>query len=303
MTNTDTTAQAAATPASTRLKFIVGEDATSEFKKHMRSYAYFDSPEELTAKVNEIAKKTENFGGLATDFRGFEYDAEKGEYVLMDPAPYADSVSVLAYVGGQAKDSAGKAQPVIKGVLAFGIPTVESALNGAPDLVSKVLGKEFRHVYFRNFRDAESREAWEAGSAAAPVGIEAFAASHARTAAEEQGDETFDAIWTPLRRTWGKEQKALVDALPSKAEIVKAIRSKSYAQGVYPELESKNIFIMVAATVVKIAKSQETPLDVSGILAWVQSRETTHIAFKTADFDALSAFDANSAMADLGLNA
>lgn len=292
----------AQTTAQMSLPHIANDDDVAKIKKAMRAYSYYKTPEELVTALNKARTDTENFLGLPVFAQGIEQDEKTGEFVLVDADKYADSTAVLAYVGGQSKDAAGKNAPVIKSILAFGIPTVDVALAKAPDLVGKVLGKEFRHVYFRNFRDATTPAQAEAGFAAAPIGIEAFAASHARGAAEELDTDTFDAIWPGLRKKLLADMPALAGSLPSKAEIIKAIRSKSYAEGVHPDLEKRNLFARIAVAVVHVAAQQSEPLDASAVKSWFADRETTHIDYPkltSEALDSIPAFDMSAAAAML----
>lgn len=306
MTNTDMQANAQAAPASESQgpKVVSTETEIETIKKAMRAYKYFAGVEEMIAALNKASAETSDFLGLPVFPQGIEQD-DSGNYVLSDPDKYADSIPVLGYVGGQQKDANGKNQSVIKAVVAFGIPTVEKAFESAPDLVSKVLGKEFRHVYFRNFRDATSLEQMQAGFATAPVNIEDFAASHARGAAEELDTDTFDAIWPSFRKALVSQYPAYAKALPAKGEVIKGIRSKSYAEGVHGDLESRNVFLTIAAAMVKTAEDQDTPLDASAIKEWAQNRDTTHIAFRSVtddELDALGTFSASDAAEALGLS-
>lgn len=285
------------------LPHLAGDENVDKLKAHMKAWQGFATPAEMLAAINKAAGATENFMGLRVKMQGIERN-EAGEYVLTDASKYADSIPIFAYVGGQSKGTDGKNVPVIKAVLAFGIPTVESTLANAADLAAKVLNKEFRHVYFRNFRDASTDAELEAGFAAAPVGIEAFAASHARTAADELDTEAFDQMWTGIRKSLVSSNPVLAKEMPSKSEVIKAIRSKSYAEGMYPRLEGINLFLVIAASMAQVAAKLDEPLDVSAIKEWAQNRNSTHIEFRRAseaELATLKAFDVSKAAEALGI--
>lgn len=289
--------------ATGKLPVITTDDDIAAIKKNMRAYTYYDSAAALVAAMNTIAKATENFCGLQVFAQGIER-GESGDYMLTDETKYADSTPVLAYVGGQNKTAGGKSTPVIKAILAFGIPTVDVTLAQAPDLAKKVLGKEFRHVYFRGFRDADTIAAAMSGFEASPVGIEAFAASHARSAAEELDTDTFDAIWPAIRKRLTASHPALAKLLPPKGEVIKAMRSASYALGMYKDLEEKNIFLGLAVTCIEVAQSQDKPLDASTIKSWAVDRNTVNIDYKRVtaeDLESLQSYDAAAAFKALGI--
>jgi len=284
---------------------VASGDEVEKIREAMKAYKYFDDTTAMLAAINKAAKDSDGFVGVPTFFQGIAQD-DDGSYVLTDSGAdqYIDSRPTFAYVGGQKKIAGGKSEPIIKAILAFGIPTVEAVLEGAPDLLAKIIGKEMRHVYFRNYRDAVSEAALNAGFEASPVGIEAFAASAERGSAEEIDTDTFDAVWPGFRKALVEQNPKLANVLPAKGEVLKAIRSKSYADGVYPDLEKRGLFMSLAANMFTIAANQDEPLENDTIKGWVQNRASVDIAYKVTtedDLAALDMFDPEASAAALGL--
>lgn len=282
---------------------LVSDDDIGKIKKAMRAYQNFATLDEAVAAINKVATETDDFLGLPVKFRGI--DVQDGKYVASPDAAglYAGSYATFGYVAGSARGKEGKS---IKMVLLFPTPTLDSVMDSeeAIDWLGKVANKELRHVLFRNFRDADSWDEIEQGFATAPTDLAGYLASHSRGAAEEIDTDTFDAIWPDYRKHLAKDRAALAKVLPAKQEVIKAIRSKSYADARYGDLEAKNIFLGIAMQIVQIAEGQDQPLDATAIKLWARERNATHIKANVVseeDIAALETFDPTSAAAALGI--
>jgi hypothetical protein len=283
------------------------DDDIGAIKKAMRAYVNYPTLADAIAALNKASAETDDFKGIPVYLQGVTVGEVDGKpaYIADESAEdmYADSHATLAYVAGSARSKEGAS---IKAVVMFPTPTLDAVLANADahSWLDKITNKELRHVAFRGYRDADTYAELNAGYESAPTTLEAYLASHARGTAEEIDSDTFDAIWPSYRKHLVKDNPALVKILPAKQEIIKSIRSKSYADAMHSELEAKNVFLALAATIVQIATSQDSPLDASAIKEWAKNRNTVSIAAKVVSDDDLSkvqAFDPSAAAAALGI--
>lgn len=298
------------------------DEQVSLIKKAMRAYENFPTLSAAVEALNKAGMATSDFLGLPMFAHGVTVGTVDGKpaYIIDPGTPangdepakpsgesiYEGAQATLGYVAGNVKGADGKSQSVIKAINLFPTFMAPALAESAPDLLEKVVNKELRHVYYRGFRDAASWDELNMGFAASPTTVEAYAASHARTAAEELDTDTFDAVWPAYRKWIAANSPALASVLPPKQEVIKAIRSESYATTLYSALEAKNAFLMVAAAIAQIAAKQTPPLNADAVKGWAQNRKTTHIATKVASaeqLDQIGTFDAAKAAADLGLSA
>jgi hypothetical protein len=276
---------------------LTSDDDIGAIKKALKSFQNFDTLEAAVAALNKASAETDDFKGLPIYLRGVT--VVEGKY-----APEADAESIydgnyatVALVAGSARGQEGKS---LKAVLLFPTPKLETILGStsAQDWLAKVVNKEQRHVAFRPFRDAASWDELDKGFEQAPVDLESYLASHARGAAEEIDSDTFDTIWPAWRKGLTKSNPKLAKLIPPKQDVIKGIRSESYAKAAYPELEAKNLFTQIAASIVGIAKDPENNLDASAIIEWAQNRKTTNLSVKTITDDDLAALDSNTLAGD-----
>lgn len=262
--------------------------------------------EAAMAKLESInaAKETEGLFGLPVAVVG--YDESKDE---VDPATYEGSRAVLALVGARnVKNQDGKERNSFKAVVVYPIPTLESFLSVTAEQLAampenvrawldKIIVKEASHVAFRNFREANTMAELMNGAKAAPKSIEEYVTASARDGGGLDTD-TFDALWGTFRTMLRKQQPALFDLLPQKPEVIKAIRSKAYAeaQEETAALESKGVFQRIGEMLIVGAKNNKdkdgnpAPLDESTLVDWLAGRDSlviTKEAPKAKDFSVL----------------
>lgn len=189
-------------------------------------------------------------------------------------------VPAVAIVGARKRVAGGKMESGIKGVVMFPIPSTESFYELAQAWVAKIVEKEAAHVAFRRLRNAESSEELEQAAGAMPLDVASYVAEHAR-GGEGLDTDTFDTVWTPIRKHLKDAMPGLVALLPQKAEVLKAIRSEAYAKAEQGPLEAKGVFVYLANLIIQAAEawtagaSQEAaPLDTSAIKGWLEERGT-----------------------------
>ena len=119
----------------------------------------------------------------------------------------------------------------------------------------------------------------------------------------EAGASSFDIMWQDFRRGFIKvKYPALAAALPQKPDIVKAIKSKSYALAnpATKPIEENNLFVKIAEAMIKAAanglKNEDGSveiLDTSDMAVWLEERESVNIEYKVPEIKAsdLAGFD------------
>jgi hypothetical protein len=216
-----------------------------------------------------------------------------------DPEAFADSENTLAavaVVGSRDRNAAGKMESGIRAVVLFPMPTAAAFVAGAESWIAKIVEKEAAHVAFRNLRNAESMEELAAAAQAMPTDVATYVAEHAR-GGEGLDTDAFDTVWNPLRKMLKEAMPELVDLLPQKGEVLKAIRSKSYAESEHNALEARGVFIYLGNMLVKAAegwtdeKGESDPIDATAIKDWLAERDTLEIKKPVAtekDFSVLA---------------
>lgn len=222
---------------------------------------------------------TDHFYGLPVGIVGYDTTSDE-----VDSAIYEGMSAVLGWVGSKGDEAKGKASGV-KAIVLYPMPTVESFLasDKGKEWIAKVAEKEVGLVAFRNFRDAATLEEFQAGIAKTPKTVDEYVAEHARGAAGVD-TETFDATWPGLRIYLKNKQPLLHKALPTKPEVIKAIRSAAYAVAEYPKLEEAGVFVRLAQTCIGAAKSNvdektkvANPLPTDSIESWIANRDSVTI--------------------------
>lgn len=173
----------------------------------------------------------------------------------------------------------------------------------------KIAEKEGSHVALRGLRNVTPALGTEALAAAAmsmPLSVADYVEESTR---DSMDTSAFDAIWKRFRKILGERPQtaALVPSLPTKGEVLKAIRSKAYALQEYKDLEDINSFTFIATSMAgvidhmraeAIKAGAEFEMDSSEIRGWLATRDTkvfptravVESDLSTVDFDAFQAF-------------
>lgn len=273
----------------TEVQTLFDEAKIAELKKYIHSRKSYPTLAEALAAATLGAQATEGFYGLPFAVRGAIVD-ENGAAVLdaegkptFDESIYAGNQAVLAYLGEKSK---AKKQMGIRGIVIYPTPTLDAFLadEKGREQVARTLDKELALVAFRNFRSFKSVSQFIAGVNKTPTNVADFIAQHARTS--DVDTETFDSIWPQVRKGLQQKHKDLSRGLPVMGEMLKAIRSKSYAEAMYPKIEKFGWFVRLARVVIQAAQSNAiekdgvktpAPLDTSAIEGWLAARDTFRI--------------------------
>lgn len=274
---------------------LMDDDKVASIKKLMKSRQTFDSlPDALTA-LKKVLDGTSNAHGVNVAIHGT--NPETGE---VDESIYSapNTKTVLAYVGAKGKEGE---KSGIKSIVVYAMPTLDAfaATDEGKAWIAKVLEKEAALVAFRNFREVATRNELFAGVNKAPATAEQYVTEYTRTGGTDT--DTFDALWTEIRKAIKKKSPKLSAQLPSKPEIINGIRSKQWASEMFPALEQNGVFVVLANLVRENALANTgtakndagedievaAPMDVTAIDGWLAGRESFVIETKKSeDFDA-----------------
>jgi len=153
----------------------------------------------------------------------------------------------------------------------------------------KITEKEGSHVALRGLRNvapALGNDALAAAALQMPVAV----ADYVEESTREGLDSTaFDELWKTFRKMLSEsgDTAALVPQLPVKAEVIKCIRSQTYARENYPDLEAIQAFTFIGETmagVIDVMRAEATKagndftIDSAEIRNWIKGRETFQFA-------------------------
>lgn len=193
-----------------------------------------------------------------------------------------------------------------KAIVAFSQPSVQDFLESqdvdAINFVAKLIQREATDVQFSGLRQAETLAQMEQAINGVPLDISGIV-----TTSRESGGgldtEAFDNMWQAFRQGFLKEKApALAEMLPQKPEVIKCIRSASYANA-NPNtkpIEERDFFVRIAKAMIQLAPSFKSkdgkpdPQDASVIQGWLDERATLNLTYKatvTPDSDALAKID------------
>lgn len=235
--------------------------------------------EQVESLYAEASEKTEQFYGLPILLT--EKNDDGSNDITLAPR------ICLATLGTRDKDTKVNG---LKAVSIFPIPGIDDFLanSDAADWVKKLVEREAADVVFGNLRAAESIVQLTTSFKGIPVSV-AEIISTSRANANGIDTDAFDLMWTPFRTTVLKvKQPALEKMLPQKPEVIKAIRSASYALA-NPKLraiEEKGLFVKIAGAMVAMGPSltdktgKATPVDTSTIQDWIDDRANVNIDYK-----------------------
>ena len=211
---------------------------------------------------------------------------DQGNIVLSDELigglNYAVSV-----VGARARNAEGKIENNgIKAIVCWPMPKIEVFLesDAGTDWIRKIIEKEAAHVAFRGLRNAETLDEFEAAFSSIPMSVEAVVSTH--IGAGGLDTDAFDAIWPEFRASFKEDQPKLAGHLPPKQDVIKAIRSKAYAEQEYAALEKLRLFEWIGKKMVEAGATwtndagELDPIDTKAIQGWVEGRETLDLSRK-----------------------
>lgn len=233
-----------------------------------------------------------------------------------DEAYRADGIKIcVTFIGVRGiKDESGKDANGARGFALYPLHPLDAiqADDSGIEWLWKVAEKEASHVALRKLRNVPAALGTDALAQAAmemPVSV----SDYVEESTSESLDTTaFDALWKQFRTMLAQSAStaALVTRLPSKAEVLKAIRSKAHAESEYADLEKMGAFTWIATTMVGIidhmrndavTRGEDFEMDSGEIKGWVATRDTKVFASpKKVEAD-LSTVDFGAFMQGVGL--
>ena len=242
----------------------------------------FKSFDDAIAKVSAIGEKLTELGDstqLPVIAAGVgdlsKVESMDDERLAWAKGEYAVGVGFLGL-----KRPASEGGMAIRGIVIFPVPTVEQYINSdaGNDWLTKIATKETAHVAFRALRNVDASAGVEALYQTAmriPKSADEFAEEQ-RASGLDTG--AFDQVWAGLRKEVIKAFPALKESLPAKGEVINCIRSKSYAEAEYPDLESQDIFLFLGKAAHQFAQAlEDDEVDAGELESWIESRGAINI--------------------------
>lgn len=226
-----------------------------------------------------------------------------------------DDVKVaVTFIGVRGlKDDVGKDANGAKGFAVYPLHPLDAIQSDETglDWLWKVAEKEASHVALRQLRNvnpALGTDALAQASMEMPLTVSDYVEESTR---ESMDTTAFDTLWKQFRKMLFESAAtaALAARLPSKAEVLKAIRSKAFAEETYPELESMGSFKWMASTMASIIdqmraaaieSGEDFDMDSDEIKGWLATRDTKVFAAAKKPEADLSSVDFGAFMVGLG---
>ena len=252
-----------------------------------KAKAVFDSVVKASGNsLSAFEMSPEKFDVQTVKFQGMDIDA-----------PQRAIVALLGVRDKKTEDTGYQA------VILFAAPEIDTFRQTQPEFVAKLIDKELSLVAFRQVRGLTTVEEMEQGIARMPFDVDGYT-SDARAGIDT---EAFDKLWPAFRKDLSAKATAVFEAVKNvpKAEIIRGIRSRSYAQQSFSlkTLESNGLLEKIGRALVQIgdtatdAEGKPDPIDTSVISGWLDDRETLQIAATTVDEAKLANFDLSALIA------
>ena len=224
----------------------------------------------------------------------------EGKASLPDAGDAGFTVSFVGTRGLEILDEDGK---TVKRDGAFGLAVYPAhsvdaylATEEGRGFVAGIIAKEAGLIAFRGLR-LESGVATLSDFAAAAQGIPRLVSEYtdrSRASADKESFAIFNDFWETVKAVLSKNPGTakVVLALPTrKADILSAIRSKAYAQTLFPAVETPGYFVAIANVVANFTKEIATQAEAQGrpfdydltaIARWIEGRENLDLLPKAA---------------------
>lgn len=269
------------------ITIVTDDDAQTNIRKSGLSGKVrksFDSYDDAAKAFEQVSEAAEKHGLPVAAIPRTVTQTVNGQEVEVDV--YEGCEAIIATVGARKRNpQTGKMIPGIRGVVMFPAPRLETLLaemdgnEKVVDWLDKIVEKELSHVAFRPLRVSESDEGFLQAVDKMPTSIDAYVIS-GRVGVDT---DTFDIVWPEMRKYLREVQPALYGLLPTKAEVLKCIRSKSYALATEEALEKASAFTFIASQMIegcktfKDSKGNPDPLDPTSLVDFVNGRDELHL--------------------------
>jgi len=266
------------------LRTALGGDRVS-FVTDDESSAY----EKLEKKLELAAAAT------TTEESGPFYDVAFVPRMGTEKAPLESANTImLSTVGVRDKKTSTNG---IKAIVAYEVPVAANFLaaesEAAQAFVEKVIERECSDVAFSGLRAADMTLAdMERAVKAMPTTVDDIVTTSRETSGVDS--DAFDTLWVPFKNSVIKvKSPALLNALPSKPEVQKAMRSASYAKA-NPATragEEANLWAKLLKAMIEIApkftddKGNPTPVDPASMQDWLDERNELELQFAVKTLD------------------
>ena len=240
------------------------------------------------------------FFGIPVRVKGADADGN------IDETLYEGMNAALAIVGARVDGpkAGGPKISGIKAIVIFPIPSIDAFIASPEGKVwlAKITEKEAAHVFFRGLRDAATTIDLSNGMTKGPGTVAEYVSEYSRSGSGGLDTDTFDALWTTLRKSLLQKMPALAKLLPSKQEVLNSIRSKAFALENHKDLETHptagSIFARIGLALIDMAKQNTvngtaSPLPTEAVESWLAGRDELVLASRKEekDFSVLSGMD------------
>lgn len=289
-TTVDATTTATASGDSNSFTVVLDADKAKAIRSNLGDRTYFESDE----KESALAKAEKHLEAAAA-----KTDSFYGLNIAIGEGLESASRILVSTVGVRDKGDPSKSIPARNGYKAIVVmqqPSVADFLasdsEAARAFVAKLIEREATDVQFAGIRAAETVSDLQTVMAGLQIDVESIV-ENSRTSGA--GDSSFDTMWADFRKGVIKVKFPQVDKLlPSKPEVLKAIKSSAYASAnpATKPLEAAGFFAKIGAALVKAGEVWKddsgvvSPLDTSDIAGWLAERDQTVIDFKIPDVKA-----------------
>lgn len=288
--DTATETQAVATTTGP-LVALLDVDKVKSIRANLGERSSFESNETATA-YEQVAKHLDSAAAKTDQFHGL--------HIAVGPGIEEAARIVVATVGVRDKGDASKGIPARNGMKAIVImkqPSVADFLadesETAKNFVAKLIEREATDVQFSGIRGADTVEELAVIMAGLPDSVGGIV-ENARVGSGA-GQSSFDNLWPDFRKGYLKVKHAKLESLlPQKPEMIKALKSRSYALAnpATKAIEEGGFFVKIAVALMKAAETVKNeageiePVDTADIQAWLDGRDSNQIEYKTPEVKA-----------------